>query len=180
MVQLNMAGGEMAARQRAGRVIERAASGLIYAWAGGAIAGSMIAAPAKFQAPSLTLPVALDVGRAQFFWLGIAEAACACALLLLLAAARRLPAWPLAAALAVLALQRLWIMPALDSRTLAIIAGQPVAESSLHLAYAACETLKICCLVWAGSGFARPPAKGPAGPAGRTSHHHSEPKDQRL
>lgn len=136
----------------AAKGIENAARSLLFTWAGGAIAGNMIAAPAKFQAPSLTLPVALEVGRAQFFWLGVAEAVCACALLLLLCAARRRPSLPLAAALSLFAVQRLWIMPVLDTRTLAIITGGQVAESSFHLVYVACEILKICCLIWAGSG----------------------------
>src|SRR5689334_13709779 len=35
-------------------------------WAGLLVGVSFIATPAKFQAPSLTRPVALDVGRATF------------------------------------------------------------------------------------------------------------------
>ena len=49
-------------------------------WAGVTIGGSLIAAPAKFGAPSLDLPTALEVGRAQFFWVGIAEGALCAAL----------------------------------------------------------------------------------------------------
>jgi hypothetical protein len=149
----------MAERKPAAGGASTAATALIFAWAGGAITGNMIAAPAKFQAPSLTLPVALDVGRAQFFWIGMAESACACALLLLLIAARRLRSWPLAAALALFALQQVWIMPLLDARTLAVIAGQPVPVSSLHLMYVVCEILKISCLILAGALFARAPAE---------------------
>ncbi|MGR3623560.1 hypothetical protein [Pseudophaeobacter sp.] len=48
----------------------------IFLWIGVAFAGNLVAAPAKFQAASLTLPVALDVGRVQFLWIGFAEAIC--------------------------------------------------------------------------------------------------------
>ena len=46
---------------------------LLYIWSGLVLAGSFIVAPAKFQAPSLTDSIALEVGRAQFYWLGVAE-----------------------------------------------------------------------------------------------------------
>ncbi|AUR04501.1 hypothetical protein PhaeoP72_02543 [Phaeobacter inhibens] len=129
---------------------------IIFIWSGAAIAGNLIAAPAKFQAPSLTLPVALDVGRMQFQWLGVAEAVCAFLVLALLLASKRMASWQLVAVFAAFALQRLWILPVLDERTLAIIAGQPVKESSLHLVYIAAEVVKAACLVWAGSQAMRP------------------------
>ena len=44
-------------------------------WAGVVIGGSLIAAPAKFRVPSLTSTTALEVGRAQFSWIGVSEAA---------------------------------------------------------------------------------------------------------
>ena len=44
--------------------------GIALVWAGVAIGGSLIATPAKFQAPSLSMTTALEVGRAQFFWVG--------------------------------------------------------------------------------------------------------------
>ena len=39
-------------------------------WAGACIGANMIAAPAKFQVADLTRPVALQVGRMQFQWVG--------------------------------------------------------------------------------------------------------------
>ncbi len=42
-------------------------------WAGIVIGGSLIVAPAKFQAPSLTLTTALEVGQAQIHWLSVVE-----------------------------------------------------------------------------------------------------------
>jgi hypothetical protein len=40
---------------------------LASAWAGFLVGLSFLAMPVKFMAPSLTLPVALDVGRQTFF-----------------------------------------------------------------------------------------------------------------
>ncbi len=42
-------------------------------WAGASISANMIAAPAKFQVADLTRPVALQVGRVQFLWVGYLE-----------------------------------------------------------------------------------------------------------
>lgn len=125
-------------------------AGLIFTWAGAAIAGNLIAAPAKFQAPSLTLPVALDVGRMQFHWIGIAEAMLVLGILLALFVARHMPSRMLTASIALFALQKLWILPMLNARTMAIIAGQPVEDSALHLVYVAVEILKAGLLIWAG------------------------------
>ena len=49
------------------------AIGLAFVWAGLSLGGNLIAAPAKFQVADLPLPIALQVGRAQFTWLGNAE-----------------------------------------------------------------------------------------------------------
>ncbi|KJS39416.1 MAG: hypothetical protein VR74_02205 [Hyphomonas sp. BRH_c22] len=47
---------------------------LALVWAGVSLGGSLVAAPAKFRAPSLEVMTALEVGRAQFLWVGITEA----------------------------------------------------------------------------------------------------------
>lgn len=121
-------------------------------WAGIVIGGSLIAAPAKFEAPSLTLETALEVGRAQFLWLGFAEAAiCAVYLALLVSDARArwlVAVWPAI----LLAVQRLAVMPALDARTLQVIAGDAVGPSSLHLVYVALELAKLLALAAVGFG----------------------------
>ena len=119
-------------------------------WAGVTIGGSLIAAPAKFQAPSLTLPMVLEVGRAQFFWVGVAESAL-CALLLGVLALRRAGAqtW-MAAPILVFGVERFILMPLLDARTVRIIAGETIEESQLHLVFVALEFLKVGTLIAAG------------------------------
>ncbi len=129
------------------------APALAILWAGIVLGGSLIAAPAKFQAQSLSLPVALDVGRAQFLWIGIAEGVFCAAFLL----AQRLAGgvnWKLAAIPVFLLLaQRFIIMPPLDARTLQIIAGESIGGSHLHLVFIGLEIVKILVLfaiAWIG------------------------------
>ena len=50
---------------------------LIMLWAGVLIGVSVLAAPAKFGAPGLTLPVAMAVGREEFGALNLSEIALA-------------------------------------------------------------------------------------------------------
>ncbi len=122
-------------------------------WAGLVLGGSLIAAPAKFQMQSLTLPVALDVGRAQFLWVGIGEGSLGAAFLL----AQFLWGgvnWKLAAVPVLLLLvQRFIVMPPLDARTPQIIAGEGLGESHLHLVFIALEIVKVIILLsiaWIG------------------------------
>lgn len=120
-------------------------------WAGVVVGGSVIATPAKFQAPSLTLPTALEVGRAQFLWVGVGEAVLCAAFLLSVALVGRID-WRMALAPAVLlGVQRLLVMPMLDARTVRIIAGEDLAPSSLHIVYICVEAFKIIALLVAAA-----------------------------
>ena len=141
----------------------RFARGVFGIWAGVSLAGSLVAAPAKFQAESLTRTVALDVGRAQFHWLGITEAlVCLVVVLSLLRGPRPKWRWP-AVALGLLALQRLVIMPPLDARTLQVIAGETVAPNSLHVIYVVVEVVKFLVLGLLATGVLKmsPPDSPP-------------------
>lgn len=121
-------------------------------WAGVSLGGSLIATPAKFQAPSLSMPTALEVGRAQFQWVGLGEAVLAVALMITLLTIGKMD-WRLGAVpLVLLAIQRLAIMPPLDARTLQVIAGHDVGSSSLHIAYIVLEIAKFLALLAAGIG----------------------------
>jgi hypothetical protein len=117
-------------------------------WAGIVIGVSFIATVAKFDAPSLTLPVALDVGRHTFAPLARIE----WALWLLLLTASALAGWGRGRILAVggvagiLAVQALWLLPSLDARVELILAGTTPPPSQLHLLFVAGETAKILAL----------------------------------
>ena len=123
---------------------------LIWAWM--ELGVSFLATPAKFVALSLSMPIALDIGRHTFRTFGRVEMALT-ALLGLRAAASATPQGPLVLApgLFVLA-QALWLRPRLDARTRQIaqsgVAAPP--SSGLHLAYVACEVAKLAALLTLG------------------------------
>jgi len=119
-------------------------------WVGMVLGVSFLATPAKFLAPSLPLPVALDVGRHTFRVFGRVEVALAALLGLRAATARPTRPLDLAPGLMVLA-QALWLRPRLEARMQQVMDGRVVPRSScLHLAYVACETAKLAALLALG------------------------------
>lgn len=143
------------------RTFGRLRQGLLVLWAGVAIGVAFLATPAKFLAPSLTLPVALDVGRQTFAIYNRAELALL-ALLVVIGLASRAPRrWYLALTVpgGIVILQAIWLIPLLDHRVAEILAGRvPPSNSNLHAAYIAAELVKI--VILAGFGFAAPGADG--------------------
>lgn len=119
-------------------------------WAGVTIGGSMIAAPSKFQAASLTLAQTLEVGRAQFFWLGVAESLLCAALIGVIALRPANARLRMGAPILVFGIQWLIVMPFLDDRTVRRIAGEPVGESHLHLVFVVLDILKVVMLIAVG------------------------------
>ena len=121
-------------------------------WAGMLIGVSFLATPAKFNAPSLTLPVALDVGRHTFAVFAPVEIAVA-AIATGLAALRRrkLALVSIMFVDAMVALQTLWLLPALDARVAIIVAGGSVPDSPLHLLYIGLEAAKLLTLLTIGA-----------------------------
>ncbi|HEX7079736.1 MAG TPA: hypothetical protein VF329_01825 [Gammaproteobacteria bacterium] len=146
-------------------VLVLAVVGLV--WLGALLGVSFLATPVKFLAPSLTLPVALDVGRQTFSWFGRIEVVLALAGFASAAAfglpalrsafARRgtphasaglftpgaLALVTAAALLAAVAVQNLWLLPTLDARVEVILQGGTPPPSSLHRIYIAMDTLKL-------------------------------------
>ncbi|WP_127599176.1 DUF4149 domain-containing protein [Nitratireductor alexandrii] len=117
-------------------------------WLGMVVGVSFLATPVKFEAPSLDLPVALEVGRVTFGLFSRVEWGMA----VLLAVAVGLPGigrgLRLLAAfvLALVAVEAIWLLPALDARVEAVIQGQPEPASWHHLLYAVAETGKAVLL----------------------------------
>lgn len=147
-------------------------------WAGMSIGVSFLATPAKFGAPSLTLPVALDVGRHTFGVFNPIEIGLAVIATALAALARRRAILALVALVAtVVALQAVWLLPVLDARVETILAGGAVPSSPLHALYIGLETAKLLALLtagavllWQGKGRAR---QSPVN--GRTSRVTEQP-----
>ena len=118
-------------------------------WFGMLVGVSFVATPAKFLAPSLSLPVALDVGRHTFAIFNRIEWVFLVALAVLVLAGAR--GWLNLTGLAIVAglmiAETGWLLPLLDSRVGMIIAGQQPAPSNLHTIYIACEAAKLLGLI---------------------------------
>ena len=122
-------------------------------WAGAIIGVSLIATPVKFQAPSLSMPVGLEVGRYTFrlfarvelcFLVGVVIAAS-------LAQPRRLTVVAIALVAVQVLLQRYWLLPVLDRRVSQILAGGPPLFSTSHWVYAAFDAIKAALLIGAAA-----------------------------
>ena len=123
---------------------------------------AFLATPAKFLATSLTLPVALEVGRHTFSLYNQAELALLFVLLLL---GVRSKTWPrrylaLSAPGVIVAAQATWLIPALDARVSAILAGQTPPASTLHALYIGAELAKVLWLLAFGFGDLLPGRRG--------------------
>jgi hypothetical protein len=142
----------MATSDRRLATLRCALGALIMLWAGVLIGISFLAAPAKFNAPSLSLPVAMDVGRQEFGLLNRVEIGLAIVTLALAAYVRpRRVIWlPLGIAALVVAVQALWLLPLLDARALAIIQGETPQPAPWHMVYIVLEVTKLLALLVAG------------------------------
>lgn len=119
-------------------------------WLGFVCAISFVEAPLKFKAPGVELKHALSIGRLVFHALNRVELIC-CAfswfLMLRLRVVRTRGSVVLLALItAVLAFQVWGLMPALDVRAQAVLAGEVVASSWHHNAYIGLEFLKAALL----------------------------------
>lgn len=113
-------------------------------WLGALIGVSFLATPVKFQAPSLTLVTALEVGRATFHVFTRMEWVLAVALIASQFAFVRIGwRWVLVATVsALVAAQALWLLPVLDERVAALIDGQGLPPSIHHALYEGMEAAK--------------------------------------
>lgn len=131
-----------------GRCATMALLALVMLWIGTLVGVSFLATPAKFLAPSLTLPVALDIGRQTFAvfnkieWVYIAV----CALLIAIEPRNRIGSAGLIGVAVLSVLQMGWLLPELDVRVGTIIAGGRPPASPLHHVYIVAEVAKLIML----------------------------------
>ncbi len=124
-----------------------------FVWFGFVSAISFMEAPVKFTAPSLTLAVGLDVGRHVFAVLNKVEIGFTLVSLWLLVQG----GWParvaglLVGMAGIVALQTLWLLPALDARALVYMGGGTPPPSRLHFIYVAFEAAKVAGLLVLGA-----------------------------
>jgi len=127
---------------------------VLFLWIGFVCAISFMEAWLKFQAPGVTLPIGLGIGRLVFGALNKVEWVFALAILITSFVKQRgsikrqnlyflIP-------LIILILQSIWLLPALDVRAVQLIEGQVVPPSNLHFYYVGCEVVKVIALVSIG------------------------------
>lgn len=123
-----------------------------FIWFGMTAGVSLLASPVRFSAPTITRPVALDVGRVVFAALNKAELVALVILLLVVRiSGRARELWAQCAALVlILVAQSVWLLPQLAARSQQIVAGIEPPPSMLHGTYSVLELVKLSLLLYLG------------------------------
>ncbi|WP_024355496.1 hypothetical protein [Leucobacter chironomi] len=135
-------------------------------WIGMVAAISFIEAPLKFQAPGITIPLGLGIGRLVFAVLNLVEAA----ILLAYTAVCFWPAatriagarlWTWMALLLVFVFKLTVVRPPLNARTDLVLQGADPGQSAWHYVYIACDlaTLALLAVIAVSAARAVLPAK---------------------
>lgn len=126
----------------------------IFLWIGFVCAISFMEAWLKFQAPGITLPLGLGIGRLVFEALNKVEWVFALVSIFCLI---KISSYHFKGSLLLfviplllLIVQSVWLLPVLDHRAQLHIDGAVVPSSAYHIYYVAAETLKVICLLWFG------------------------------
>jgi Domain of unknown function (DUF4149) len=167
----------MSTRDRRLALARCALGALAMLWAGVLIGVSFLAAPAKFDAPGLSLPVAMEVGRREFGALNLTELVLAVVTLALAAYARpERTIWlGLGLAALIVLVQWLWLLPVLDARAELIIRGETPEPAPWHALYIGAEVLKLLVLLVIGwLALWRPPNRLIEGPMTLPSSRHND------
>lgn len=129
-----------------------------FLWIGFVGAISFMEAWLKFQAPGITLPLGLGVGRLVFGALNKMEWVVAIAIAYNLYKISDLgfkKNLAYAGALFILILQTFWILPVLDVRAELIIQGVEIESSYYHISYIILEVIKVLSLIIFGMKMLR-------------------------
>ena len=118
-------------------------------WVGLLAGVSFIATPAKFGATSLSLSVALDVGRVTFAIFNIVEwiALAVLAAAVVFSGPTAFSSGVTALLAALLAAQTVWLLPVLSKRIGAIIAGHSPPPAPYHWIYIGMDVAKVGLLI---------------------------------
>lgn len=125
-----------------------------FVWFGLVIGISFMETPLKFQAPNITLPLGLGIGRLVFFVLNKIEIILA--ILMLISFVKAKPKNKVASAafrtvVVLLFLETVWLLPVLDARASSVINGDDVPESNFHLIYIVFDAIKLVLLFVLGT-----------------------------
>ena len=123
---------------------------LTFIWIGLILGISFMEAWLKFQAPGVTLPIGLGIGKIVFGALNIAEWVIAALIFIILVAAKELKHFSFYLTAFILLVQTIFMLPELNSRADLIIQGGELAESNMHYYYVTLEVFKILVLFYFG------------------------------
>lgn len=123
---------------------------IVLLWAGMILGISFLEAWAKFQTPMLTLQAGLDIGRHVYGVFRIVEVILALLGLISLYNSNSTSKWKLLyfTVLISVAIQNLYLMPAMNHQILRIFSGQIPAYPQFHTFYIVLETYKVSCLLF--------------------------------
>jgi hypothetical protein len=125
---------------------------LDFVWLGMVLAISFLEAPLKFRAPNVTLQIGLSIGRLVFRALNTVEVAFALVIgaIVIAGPSRAGVVEAIAVVVAALAVQLVFVRPALTRRSDRVLAGSDGPRSRAHYGYVALEAVKVVGLVTAG------------------------------
>lgn len=131
----------------------------LFTWIGFVCAISFMEAWLKFQAPGVTLPIGLGIGRLVFGALNKVEwvfavVICSSAVMNLRSRLQRFNI-SLIIVVLILLLQTVWLLPALDARAEMHIEGLKVPPSGLHFWFVGAEVVKVVALFFGGLSLFR-------------------------
>ncbi|MBC7388447.1 MAG: hypothetical protein H7329_04490 [Opitutaceae bacterium] len=121
---------------------------IAFIWFGYVAGISFLEAPLKFQAPGITLPLGLGIGRIVFRTLNKIEIVFAIVISCIAFFKIKADVIKIVTALlfVILAIQTFWLLPFLDNKAEMIIKGISAPPSQLHFFYIALEALKLVLL----------------------------------
>ncbi|HXG83945.1 MAG TPA: hypothetical protein VNI84_07950 [Pyrinomonadaceae bacterium] len=129
-----------------------------FVWFGMIGAISFMEAPLKFQAPNITIPLGLGIGRLVFFALNKIEIGLAILMLASFFFARPRNKFPLVSfgiIALLLILETVWLLPVLDARATEVISGTAEAFSNGHFIYIVFDAIKFILLLVLGVSLAK-------------------------
>ena len=120
---------------------------LIFSWIGLILGISFLEAWLKFQAPGVTLPIGLGIGKLVFGAMNKVEWGLGFFIFLGLILDKSSHDYLFVGIIILLLLQTFWLLPQLNSRADAIIQGEVLPSSNLHIFYGGAEILKFIGLI---------------------------------
>lgn len=130
----------------------RSPAWIFFTWFGMTAGLSLLATPARFQAPMISRSDAMELGAFIFAILNKAEFIALILLLIVVRVSGRSSRWWAVCAILTLILvaQSAWLIPELSMRGQMVAQGQPLPPSIAHAAYSTLELTKLTLLFFAG------------------------------